>query len=127
MSDRELEILRQRKLTELQRNLQKKVKTETEKNNVEDPENVLNRFFVDRAWEVFNAAKSQYPQPAGQIEKLLVKLIKEGKIREKIGGEELYMLFRRLGLKVRLETHIRVLEDGKVKSLEEKIREETLQ
>ncbi len=42
-------------------------------------------------------------------------------------GEELFVLFRRLGMRVKMETHIRVLEDGKVKSIEEKIREETSQ
>jgi DNA-binding TFAR19-related protein (PDSD5 family) len=87
----------------------------------------LNKFFGNRAWEVFDAAKAQYPSQAVQVEKTLVKLIKDGKVKEMITGEELYVLFRRLGMRVKLETHIRILEDGKIKSIEEKIREETSQ
>ena len=56
---------------------------------------------------------------------MLVKLIIEGKIRNKISGEELYGLFRRLGIRVRLKTRIKILEHGELKSLEDKIREQT--
>jgi len=125
MSDQELEALRRKKLQQLRRLTEEKAKTEPAKTQVEGPKQVLNRFFIDRAWEVFNAAISQYPQVAEDIEKTLVKLIQEGKINSKISGEELYSLFLRLGLRVHLETHIRILEHGKVKSLEEKIKEET--
>jgi DNA-binding TFAR19-related protein (PDSD5 family) len=127
MSDRELEALRRKKLQELRRLVERKTETkaEPEKPREPDPKEVLNRFFIGRAWEVLNAAKAQYPQAARHIENTLAKLITEGRIKSKITGEELYGLFRRLGLRVRLQTHIRVLEHGKVKSLEEKIKEET--
>jgi DNA-binding TFAR19-related protein (PDSD5 family) len=125
MSDRELEDIRRKKLLELRRTFEKK--TETEKGQEANPKDVLNKFFIDRAWEVLNAAKAQYPQVAGQIENTLVKLITEGKIKGKISGEELYGVFLRLGLRVQLQTRIQVLEHGKIKSLEEKIKEETSQ
>jgi len=125
MSDTELETLRRRKLQELKRQLGKKPIPETEKPQEVGPKEILNRFFFNRAWEVLNAAKAQYPEVAANVEKTLVKLIAEGKIRSRISGGELYGLFLRLGFRVRLQTHIRVLEHGKVKSLEEKIREET--
>lgn len=127
MSDKELEALRQKRLQKLRRYLDKKAETEAEpeKKEESDPKDVLNPFFIGRAWEVLNAAKAQYPQAAEHVEKTLVKLIVEGRIRNKITGEELYALFRRLGFRVRLQTHIRVLEHGKVKSLEDKIKEET--
>jgi len=125
MSDVELEALRRRKLQELKRQLEKKPIAVAEKPQEVDPKEVLNRFFFNRAWEVLNAAKAQYPQVAAHVEKTLVKLIAEGKIRSHISGGELYGLFLRLGFRVRLQTHIRVLEHGKVKSLEEKMREET--
>jgi len=133
MSDSELEALRQKKLLEMRRQFERKAEKakmetqKTEKVQAVDPKKVLNRFFIDRAWEVLSAAKDQYPQDASQIENMLVKLITEGKIRGKITGEELYGLFRRLGLRVRLQTRIHVVEHGKVKSLEEKIKEETSQ
>jgi len=129
MSNRELEALRRKKMWELKRQLERKAVAGTsqtsEASKTASPTEVLNRLFVDRAWEVFNAAKSQYPQVAVEIEKTLVRLIQEGKLRAAITGEELYGLFLRLGFRVRLRTRIRVLEHGKVKSLEEKIKEET--
>jgi DNA-binding TFAR19-related protein (PDSD5 family) len=127
MSDRELEVIRRKRLQELKRQFGKKTETETKDEKAETPQAILNRFFVNRAWEVFNAAKAQYPQAAEYVEKTLVKLISEGKLRTQISGEELYGLFLRLGYRVRLQTKISVLEHGKVKSLEDKIKEETSQ
>jgi len=124
VSDRELEALRQKKLMELKKLLQKREKEKSEEKRV-DPKEVLDKFFIGRAWEVLNAAKAQYPQIARYVENMLVKLIMEGKIRNKISGEELYGLFRRLGIRVRLRTRIKILEHGKLKSLEDKIREQT--
>ena len=124
VSDRELESLRQKKLMELKRLLQKREKEKRGEERV-DPRKILDKFFVGRAWEVLNAAKAQYPQVARYVENMLVKLIMEGKIRSKISGEDLYGLFRRLGIRVRLKTRIQILEHGKLKSLEEKIKEQT--
>jgi len=124
VSDRELESLRQKKLMELKRLLQKREKEKRGEERV-DPRKILDKFFIGRAWEVLNAAKAQYPQVARYVENMLVKLIMEGKIRSKISGEELYGLFRRLGIRVRLKTRIQILEHGKLKSLEEKIKEQT--
>ena len=126
MSDRELEALRQKKLMELKRILQEREKKKSKKER-EDPRRILDKFFVGRAWEVLNAAKAQYPQVAKYVENMLVRLIMEGKIRSKISGEELYWLFRQLGIRVRLKTSIKILEHGKLKSLEEKIKEQTSQ
>ncbi len=124
MSDRELEAIRRKKLLELRRQLQKKEEAKTEEERAETPRKILSRFFVGRAWEVFNAANEQYPQAASHIEKTLAKLIQEGKIKNQISGEELYGLFRTLGLRVKLQTRIQVLEHGKIKSLEDKIKEQ---
>jgi len=134
MSDEELEALRRRRLQKLRRRLEGETKTAPEKEQrkalseqrqTESPEEILNRFFTGRAWEVLNAAKAQYPEAGTHVENTLVKLIREGKIRSRISGQELYGLFRRIGYRVRLQTRIQVLEHGKVKSLEEKIKEET--
>ena len=67
----------------------------------------------------------QYPQATKHIERTLVKLILEKRIGSSITGEQLNGMLRRLGLKVRLQTKIRVLEHGKIKSLEQKIKEDT--
>ena len=127
MSDRELESIRRKRLQELKKQFEKKAETEIKDEKAESPQKVLNRFFVDRAWEVLNAAKAQYPQAAEYVENTLAKLITEGKLRTQISGEELYGLFLRLGYRIHLQTRITVLEHGKVKSLEDKIKEETSQ
>ena len=125
MSDSELAAIRRKKLMEMMR-LLKERKKEKEKRKGKTSQKILDRFLVGRAWEVLNAARAQYPQAAKYVESLLLKLIVEGRIRDKISGEDLYWLFRRLGVRVRLKTSIRVLEHGKLKSLEEKIKEEDL-
>jgi len=125
LSDSELAAIRRKKLMEMMR-LLKERKKEKEKRKGKTSQKILDRFLVGRAWEVLNAARAQYPQAAKYVESLLLKLIVEGRIRDKISGEDLYWLFRRLGVRVRLKTSIRVLEHGKLKSLEEKIREEDL-
>ena len=125
MSDSELAAIRRKKLMEMIR-LLKERKKEKEKRKGKTSQKILDRFLVGRAWEVLNAARAQYPQAAKYVESLLLKLIVEGRIRDKISGEDLYWLFRRLGVRVRLKTSIRVLEHGKLKSLEEKIKEEDL-
>ena len=127
MSDRELESIRRKRLQELKKQFEKKAETEIKDEKAESPQKVLNRFFVDRAWEVLNAAKAQYPQAAEYVENTLAKLVSEGKLRTQISGEELYGLFLRLGYRIHLQTRITVLEHGKVKSLEDKIKEETSQ
>jgi len=125
LSDSELAAIRRKKLMEMMR-LLKERKKEKEKRKGKTSQKILDRFLVGRAWEVLNAARAQYPQAAKYVESLLLKLIVEGRIRDKISGEDLYWLFRRLGVRVRLKTSIRVLEHGKLKSLEEKIREKDL-
>ncbi len=127
MSDTELEAIRRKRLQELKRQFGKRAEPELEGEKAESPQQILNRLFVDRAWEVFNEAKVQYPQAAEYVENTLVKLITAGKLRTQISGEELYGLFLRLGYRVRLQTKISVLEHGKAKSLEDKIKEETTQ
>jgi len=126
MSDLELELLRRKKLSKMKKHLEKKAESERDKGNQKiEPVNVLNRFLVGRAWEVLEAARLQYPQAAKEVERILVRLILDGKIRDKITGEELYALFHRFGFSVRLKTQIRVLEHGELKSLEEKMKERT--
>jgi DNA-binding TFAR19-related protein (PDSD5 family) len=118
MSERELEILRRKKLLLLKKKFQTKPENKTDV-----PKVTLKQYLIGRGLEVLNAAKMQYPTQAIQVENLLVKLITEKKITQKISGQEIYGLFRRLGLRVRLQTTIRVVEHGKIKSLEEKIKE----
>ncbi len=100
----------------------KKVASGEQKKEAEPPEKILDKIFVGRAWEVFEAARRQYPQITKQIEGILVQLASSGQLKGPISGEELLWFFRRLGLDVRLEIRIRVLESGELKTLEEKLR-----
>ncbi|MEM2679931.1 MAG: double-stranded DNA-binding protein, partial [Candidatus Bathyarchaeia archaeon] len=53
----------------------------------------------------------------------LAQLVNEGKIKKSISGEQLFLFFRRLGLNVKLKTEIRILEDGELRSLADKLRD----
>ena len=126
--EKELELYRRKKLLEMQMRLLAK-KAEGEKKQEEpekapDPKEVLNRIFVDRAWEVFEAARRQYPRVTQTLQDELVRLISSGKLKEQITGEQLLWLFRKMGLDVRMETKIRILESGELKTIAEKLKGE---
>jgi len=57
-----------------------------------------------------------------KIELMLVRLALEGKITQ-MQGEQLYALLREIGLRVRLNTTIKVFSHGKTKLLSEKFKE----
>lgn len=119
MSDAELRAIRQKKLRELKQ----KLACEQEKTGKTDVNEVLNGIFKDRAWEVFNTASHQFPNVIVRVKKGLVKLALSGKLRE-VTGEQLYLFLRNLGLRVRLNTKIRFVDHGELKSLSVKMRED---
>ena len=119
MSDSELERLRRRRLAQLSKRFLTKREEKKEKESEQD---LLNKVFVGRAWEVFNATQAQYPQVAKRLGDVLVQLSSSGRIKP-VSGQELYYLFRKMGLRVKLKTTIRIKEHGKLKSLEEKMKE----
>lgn len=119
MNDSELERLRRRRLAQLSKHLQTERKEKKEKVSKQD---LLNKVFVGRAWEVFNATQAQYPQVAKRLGDFLAQLVSSGRIK-KVSGQELYFLLRKMGLRVKLKTTIRIKEHGKPKSLEEKMKE----
>jgi len=120
--DRELELLKRRRMLELMKRLQKeKVKKEKK---AEDPKNVLRKILKGRAWDVLRAAENQYPEATRRVEEGLARLVLEGKLKGPVFGGQLLQLFRSLGMNVKLETRIRILEHGKLKTLEEKLKGE---
>ena len=118
MSDRELEAIKQRKLQELQ----KRITLGEQKKEQVDGHKILSKIFKGRAWEVFNVARVQFPGAMAKIESLLVRLALEGKITQ-MQGEQLYALLREIGLRVRLNTTIKVTSHGKTKLLSEKFKQ----
>ena len=125
MSDKELEALKQKRLQEMQKRMARQEYKKVTKERV-DSSQILDKIFRGRAWEVFNAAKTQFPSLMPEIERLLVSLALERNIGE-VEGEQLLALLREIGLQVRLNTTIKVLSRGKIKSLSEKFRESTMQ
>ena len=118
--DSELERLKRQRLARMQKTFIKK-QTQIETRKLE-PSKVLEKIFVGRAWEVYQAALKQYPRIAAQIFRELAGLVQSGQLREQITGEQLYGLLRQIGLDVRLETKIQVLERGELKPIADKFR-----
>ncbi|MGO9645589.1 MAG: DNA-binding protein [Candidatus Bathyarchaeia archaeon] len=117
--DAELERIKRQRLAEMQRSLAKKQEVKPKTFNSEE---ILRKIFVGRAWEVYSAARQQYPTVADQIFRELAMLVQSGRLRGQITGEQLFGLLRQIGLDVRLETKIQVMEHGELKSLGEKFR-----
>ena len=109
--DRELELIKRRKLLELQKKLLMQKAEPKEERREEDPIEFLRARLINRGEEVLNAALSQYPEAAKFIARQLMLLYKAGRLREPIDGVTLYSLFHRLGIPVRLETRIRIVKD----------------
>jgi DNA-binding TFAR19-related protein (PDSD5 family) len=125
--DEELERIKRRRLAEMQRKMllkqMKEAAPKPEPPKEPTKEDILNRYFRGRAWEVFNAAKTQYPQVISQIETALIDAINQGKIKQTIDGAMLSQFFRQIGIPVRLNTKIRVSDHGELKTLEQVMKE----
>jgi DNA-binding TFAR19-related protein (PDSD5 family) len=119
MSDADLAAIRERKLREFQKRLAPK----EDKPKTLNQQEVLDKIFRDRAWEVFNTASQQFPEAMSKVREVLVKLASSGRLT-KVTGEELYFFLRKLGVDVRLDTKINYASHGELKSLEEKMKEE---
>jgi DNA-binding TFAR19-related protein (PDSD5 family) len=106
----------------MQRRMTTKQQGQTSPEKLE-PKQVLERVFVGRAWEVYHAARSQYPGIADQVFRELAMLVQSGQLQGKINGEQLFGLLRQIGMDVHLDTKIQVLEHGELKSIADKFRD----
>ena len=127
--DKELVIWRRRRLLQMKRamlakKIEKDNKSQESKNVKKSPEIYLKKILKGRAWEVLETARHQYPKETSHVEKELIRLSSSGEIKDVLDGEQLLWLFRTLGIDVRLDTKIRVLEDGKLKTISDKIKED---
>lgn len=119
--DSELERIRRQRLAEMQRKMSAKQQPEVNPGRLE-PTKILEKVFVGRAWEVYHAARQQYPAVADQIFRELAELVRSGRLKGQITGEQLYGLLREIGLDIRLETKIQVFDHGELKPLADKFR-----
>ncbi|MEM3267735.1 MAG: hypothetical protein QXR69_03490 [Conexivisphaerales archaeon] len=112
--DTELERLMAKKLSELR----KKVETESKPKSAKE---ILSEHLIDRGVEVLQAAEKQYPNETREAVDRLAELYRSEKISRNITGGELLWIFRRLGIDVRIETSIKVEEDGRFIDISEKL------
>jgi DNA-binding TFAR19-related protein (PDSD5 family) len=116
--DADLKLLEQRKLEEIRRRL--KATPPTPKQEKTDRQ-VVEGALYDRGDEVLDAAYSFYPNETERLVRELADLIRAGKLRERIAGGELLSIFRQLGLRFSLKTSIKVMDQGKLVDLSEKL------
>jgi DNA-binding TFAR19-related protein (PDSD5 family) len=125
--DPELAIIKARKMKQLKEKaaLIEKVKEDKMKTNVTkmDERELLLKYLYDRGDQVLQLAESQYPVQTKIIVKRIVDLIKSGEIDSNISGGELLAIFRSVGLRIRVDTNIRIEEHGKFISFGEKLKE----
>ena len=120
--DSELERLKRQRLAAMQKRLNAKQEQTSATPSRLEPVKVLEKVFVGRAWEVYHATRQQYPAIADQLFRELAELVRIGRVKGQITGEQLYGLLRQIGLDVRLETKIQVLDHGELKSIADKFR-----
>jgi DNA-binding TFAR19-related protein (PDSD5 family) len=125
--DPELAIIKARKMKQLKEKAAqiekiKEVETKTTVTRTKDKEIVL-KYLYDRGDEVLQLAESQYPIQTEIIVKRIADLIKSGEIDSPISGGELLAIFRSVGLRVRVDTNIRIEDHGKFISFGEKLKE----
>ncbi len=112
----------QMKKLELQRKLLAQATKRSEEKEVKpkDPYEVIRPLLEERADEVLEAAKAQFPRVADVVAAELARLAEAGLIK-RITGPWLMALFTRLGYRPRLEVKISIVSDGKIMDLKERI------
>jgi DNA-binding TFAR19-related protein (PDSD5 family) len=125
--DPELAIIKARKMKQLKEKaaLIEKIKEDETKTNATkmDDREILLKYLYDRGDEVLQLAELQYPVQTRIIVKRIVDLIKSGDLDSLISGGELLAIFRSVGLRIRVDTNIRIDDHGKFISFGEKLKE----
>ena len=128
--DKELEILKAKRLAEMQKNLsnQEKQKEQDSEKNDKSVKS-LREYVIDklgyRGLEVLETAEFQFPNQTRIVIEKLGELIVAGEINEILDGGKLLMLFRSVGISVRLDNKINVEKDGKFVSITDKFKDES--
>ena len=90
----------------------------------ENDREIISTYLYDRGEEVLKLAESQYPYQTKAILARIIELIKAGEISQRISGGELLALFRSIGLKIRVNTSIKIEDHGKLVSLSDKLKQQ---
>jgi DNA-binding TFAR19-related protein (PDSD5 family) len=124
--DPEIDIINARKLRELREKAaaMEKAKASRLQPQPQSSREILSSYLYDRADEVLELAYRQYPVQTEAIVTRIARLILSGEITSRISGGELLMLFRSIGLNIRINTTIKVEDDGKLISFSEKLKQQ---
>ena len=128
--DKELEMLKAKRLAEMQKNFSNQDQSD---DNVTDeekkPKPSLRDYVVNslghRGMEVLQNAEYQFPNESKIIIEKLGELISSGDINETLDGGKLLVLFRSVGINIRMENKINVEKDGKFISIADKFKKTT--
>ncbi len=130
--DKELEILKAKRLLEMQKNISLQQKQEElkatkqdQKTSTPNPREILIKQLGYRGLEVLQNAESQFPEETKLVVDKLADLIQSGEVTETIDGGKLLTLFRSIGIRVRVATIINIEQDGKLVSWSDKLKEST--
>ncbi len=116
--DRDLNLITARKMAELRRRAEQSAAAKVERSNKE----IVLSMLYDRGDEVLQAAMESYPAETARVIDQIAKMIQQKKIVEKISGGDLLSALRSLGMRISLNTKIRVEEHGRFVSLGDKLR-----
>jgi DNA-binding TFAR19-related protein (PDSD5 family) len=122
--DKELEMLKAKRLAEMKKNLTYQSQKEEEKQQTKTPPSyreIVISHLGYRGMEVLQNAESQFPNEAKMVIDRLGQLFHSGEINEEIDGGQLLALFRSVGIHVRMQTKINIEQDGKFVSLSDKL------
>ena len=127
--DKDLEMLKAKRLAEMQKNISSQQKQEDshtsqkdqKKNQLTPRETVVQKLGY-RGLEVLSNAEYQFPKETQIIILKLAELISSGSVTETLEGGKLLALFRAVGINVRMKNKINVEKDGKFVSLSDKLR-----
>lgn len=121
--DRELELLKAKRLAEMRKNITQSQK-EQQKQPADKPPSyrdiVVSRLGY-RGMEVLQNAEQQFPNETKMVIDRLGQLFQTGEINEELDGGKLLAVFRSVGINVRMQTKINVEQDGKFVSLSDKL------
>ncbi|MEW5840843.1 DNA-binding protein [Nitrososphaera sp.] len=125
--DPDIEIIKARKMRELREKAAAMEKARAAQQPAaakkRTAKEIVMSYLYDRGDEVLNAAYAQYPAQTAAIVAKVAELIEAGEIQTRISGGELLSLFRSVGLRVRIDTSIKVEQDGKLVSFSEKLKQ----
>jgi len=128
--DKELEFLKAKRLLEMQKNISQKQKIEELKTSQPtastiSPREIVVKKLGYRGQEVLENAEAQFPEETRMVIAKLAELLQSEEVTEIIDGGKLLTLFRSIGIRVKVQTTIKVEQDGKLVSWSDKLKGET--